>query len=246
MLFDRLRQGRNERKLASLEVKLNRSLTSVNASISRLNKKYSELEVKGRELFERCVHALSSGDEEHAKIYADEIIALRRLAKIIMSKLILLEQVKVRLETVMELTEVLGLLSSLRGVVQVVARELSSVTPDVSVVLNQLSEDLESLVVTTSAAVPTPEPQRLSVDGEAEEVLEMAKRLAAERVRMSFPDVPVMSEREKAVYELISSMVDSGALDIGQLSKVLGLSEDEVEEVLESLANKGLIELSYA
>jgi division protein CdvB (Snf7/Vps24/ESCRT-III family) len=246
MLFDRLRQGRNERKLASLEVKLNRSLTAVNASISRLNKKYSELEAKGRELFERCVHALSSGDEEHAKIYADEIIALRRLAKIIMSKLILLEQVKVRLETVMELTEVLGLLSSLRGVVQVVARELSSVTPDVAVVLNQLSEDLESLVATTSAAVPTPEPQRLSVDGEAEEVLEMAKRLAAERVRMSFPDVPVMSEREKAVYELISSMGDSYALDIGQLSKALGLSEDEVEEVLESLANKGLIEISYA
>ncbi len=246
MLFDRLRQGRNERRLASLEVKLNRSLTAVNASISRLNKKYSELEMRGKELFERCVQALSTGDEEHAKIYADEIIALRRLAKIIMSKLILLEQVKVRLETVMELTEVLGLLSSLRGVVQVVARELSSVTPDVSVVLNQLSEDLESLVLTTSAAVPTPEPQHLNVDGEAEEVLEMAKRLAAERVRMSFPDVPVISDREKAVYELISSLGDSGALDIQQLSKVLGLTEDELEEVLESLANKGLIELSYA
>jgi hypothetical protein len=59
----------------------------------------------------------------------------------------------------------------------------------------------------------------------------LSVRKAAERVRMSFPDVPVMSEREKAVYELISSMGDSYALDIGQLSKALGLSEDEVEEV---------------
>jgi hypothetical protein len=41
-------------------------------------------------------------------------------------------------------------------------------------------------------------------------------------------------------------MGDSYALDVGQLSKALGLSEDEVEEVLESLANKGLIEISYA
>ncbi|MDJ0274034.1 MAG: hypothetical protein QXP81_02845 [Nitrososphaerota archaeon] len=246
MLLDRLRPGRGDRKIASLEVKLNRSLTAVSASITRLSKKYSELELKGKELFDRCVEALSSGDEEHARIYADEIIALRRLAKIIMSKLILLEQVKVRLETVMELTEVLGLLSSLRGVVQVVARELSSVTPEVSVALNQLSEDLESLVTTTSAAVPSPAPQQMTLDGEAEEVLEMAKKLAAERVRMSFPEVPVMSDRERAVYELVTSAGDSQALDIEELSKVLGLSVEEVEEVLESLANKGLIEVSYA
>lgn len=241
------RRGDGHRRFTSLEISLNRTISVLNASTARLNRKYSELEEKAKVYFERCVAHLSSGDEEHAKLYAEEIMQLRRLAKVIMSNLLLMEQVKIRLETVAELTEVLALVVSIRQLLSHVASEVSSISPDVSENLKLLSEEIETIVATTSSGIPAPpSSQPTSLEDEALRVLEEAKRIATERIRMSFPDAPVMTDREKIVYDVITSMDEADGFDIDRVCGATGLTRGEVEDALEELARKGLIEISYA
>ncbi|MCS7094334.1 MAG: hypothetical protein NZ988_00795 [Thaumarchaeota archaeon] len=241
-----MRRGDGLRRFSSLEASLNRTISVLNASITRLNRKYSELEERAKVYFERCVSHLSSGDEEHAKLYAEEIMQLKRLARVIMSNLLLMEQVKIRLETVAELTEVLALVVSIRQLLSHVASEVSSVSPDVSENLKLLSQEIETIVATTSAGIPTPSPSHtLVLEDEALRVLEEAKRIATEQIRMSFPDAPVMTDREKIVYDTITSMDETDGFDIDTVCGVTGLTRGEVEDALEELARKGLIEISY-
>jgi len=49
-------------------------------------------------------------DGEGAKIYAGEIVEIKKLAEIVKKSQFLL-QMKIRLETIMEITEVIGLMS---------------------------------------------------------------------------------------------------------------------------------------
>lgn len=241
------RRADGPKRVSSLEASLNRTISVLNGSILRLNRKYSDLEQKAREYFERCVYHLSSGDEEHAKLYAEEIMHLRRLAKVIMGNLLLMEQVKVRLITVVDLTEVLALVVSVRQLLSRVASEVASVSPEVSENLKRLSEEIETIITATSAGVPTPSAGQVdALEDEALRVLEDAKRVAAERVRRAFPEVPVMTEKERIVYEAIGSIEDQAGFDVEAVCGVTGLPRDVVEEALEGLARKGLIEISYA
>ncbi|MEN3047159.1 MAG: hypothetical protein ABDH63_00020 [Candidatus Caldarchaeales archaeon] len=235
------------KRVSSLEASLNRTISVLNGSILRLNRKYSELEQKAKDYFERCVSHLSSGDEEHARLYAEEIMQLRRLAKVIVGNLLLIEQVKIRLETVAELTEVLALVVSVRQLLSRVASEVASVSPEVSENLKRLSEEIETIVTATSAGVPTPSAGQVkALEDEALRVLEEAKRIATERVRMTFPEAPVMTDKERLVYDAINSIEDPAGFDVETVCGVTGLPRDVVEEALEELARKGLIEISYA
>jgi len=230
----------DEKARERLKLKLEHSLNQLSAQIIRLRSKYDEMVARSKEYFEEVVQALMNGDENRASIYAEEIAEIRRLARIVVKTQLVLEQVKLRLETILEISDVLGLLIPLISLVAEVEDEVRGVAPEAAESLQELAsciEDFTSISGNQEEVIQIPE----ELDAEASKILEEAQRKAAERVKDVFPDVPKLSEEERLVYSYISANDDE--LDLRRCARELGLDEDQIRHVLKRLEQKGLIRL---
>jgi len=230
-------EGARER----LRMRLEASLSSLNAQIVKLRSKYEELMSRSKEYFEQVVQALMTGDEGRASIYAEEIAEVKRLASILLKTQLVLEQVKLRLETILEISDVMGLIVPLISLIAEVEDEVAGVIPEAAQSLRELALCIEDF--TSSAGGETINlAEHKEPDEDALKILEEAQRCAAERVKNSFPDVPKLSEEEKLVYSYISK--NSEELDVRRCAEELGLDSSQVKEILKTLEKKGLIELA--
>jgi len=218
---------------------LEQSLSKLNAQILRLESKYRELVSRSKEYFEQVVDAMESGDEERASIYAEEIAELRKLAKMVRRSQLMLEQVKLRLETIIEVSELIGLVVPLLSLITEVEDEVAGVAPDAAKNLHELACYIEDF--TSSNMANTMEIGSQEVSEDAKKILEEARKLAAEKVKESFPDVPQLSEIEQMVYSYLSKA--GSEINLKKCAKELGIDVKQVKEILMKLEEKGLIEL---
>jgi len=223
--------------------RLENSLSILNAQIERLRLRYSEMEAKSKEYFEKVVECLVSMDEERAKIYAEEIVEIRRLAEIVKKSQLLLLQVKIRLETIIEITEVIGLIVPLTSLLTEVEDELKPIAPEIVQNLHELSVCIEEFTATT--VYNKLEPVNYGeLSKEAEKILLEAQRNAVEIVKNRFPDIPALNENEIKIYAYISK--NGGEIDLKKCSEELKLDVREIKSILASLEEKGLIEVEGA
>lgn len=230
----------NEQAREEMRLRLEKSLSELNAQIMKLRSKYDEITARSKEYFEQVVEALTSGDEERASIYAEEIAEIKRLASVLVKTQLVLEQVKLRLETILEVSELIGLVVPLLSLIAEVGDEVAEVAPDTAKNLQELATYIENFSNVSSVnEIRVSMIQEL--DGEAQKILEEAQKAAAERVRQSFPDVPKLSDEEKLVYSYVSKT--NSEIDLRKCAKELGIDVKQVKEILERLEEKGLIEL---
>lgn len=220
--------------------RLEQSLAVINAQMERLKLRYAEMEARRREYMERVVESLINKDESRAKIYAEEIAEIKKLAEMVRNSQLILLQVKIRLESVLELSEVIGLIVPLISLLAEVKDELSPVAPEVAQNLHELAECIEDFATTAASSDLEPvKMEELSEDGER--ILREAREKVAERVKEAFPDAPSLDEKEMQVYAYISK--NGEAIDIKKCAKELKMNVKDVKAALESLEGKGLIEL---
>lgn len=230
----------------SYSSRLSSALMMLNTQINRLKNKYAGLEARGREYFERCIQALQMGDEGYAAIYAGEIAELRRIARIVLQSLLVLEQVRVRMESLLELREIIGLAPVLKGLLERVRLEIVKVVPEAAESLDSLSGAIDSLIAGSgmSISLPSQEVVREELSDEAMRILDEARAIIAQKMAESFPEVPTLTSKERMIYNYISSLPEGSVLEVETCSRALGIPEEEVEEVLRRLEEKGLIEVS--
>ncbi|MCE4629868.1 MAG: Snf7 family protein, partial [Desulfurococcales archaeon] len=69
------------------------------SQIHKLDYSLSKLQAYDKQLFEKTVNALIEGDKTKARMYANEVAEIRKMAKIILTVRHALERVKIRLDT---------------------------------------------------------------------------------------------------------------------------------------------------
>lgn len=230
----------DEEAREEIKLRLEQSLNQLNAQIMKLKSKYQEMMNKSKEYFEQVVEAMMSGDEDRASIYAEEIAEIRKLANMIMKTQLLLEQVKLRLETIIEVSELIGLVVPLLSLIAEVEDEVSGVAPEAASNLHELASYIQNFAETTSMINPA-QPLQEELSEDVKKVLEEARKAAAEKIKESFPDVPKLSEEEKLVFSYISK--SGSEIDLRKCAKELGIDARQVKQILEKLEEKGLIEL---
>jgi len=155
----------------------------------KLNRTTQKLQSRAKELFDQCVQAETNKDKDRAAIYANEIAELRKMNRVILRSQHSLERVTIRLETVKEFGDVMGVLGPAVNIVQQIQGELTGVVPEVAGDLAKVDEMLDTLLV--EAGTVTGETVDVSVhDEEASKVLKEASEIAAQRMKVSFPDLP--------------------------------------------------------
>jgi len=166
------------------------TLIGLRVQLEKIKRTYDRLKGRDSDCFRTCVQCIESGELERAKMFAGEVAEVRKLASLVLHGQLVLERVKLRLETMNEIGDVVGDLVPMMTVVEQVREEVMHVIPEAESVLAQVNESLETLFSTSVGEVISQQELAPELDEEARRILLEARELAANRIKDVFPGVP--------------------------------------------------------
>ncbi|MEM3693621.1 MAG: Snf7 family protein [Candidatus Bathyarchaeia archaeon] len=160
---------------------------------TRLAERIAQMEARDKELFQKCSQSRALGDNQRAALYANECAELRKISKAIIRAHYALEQVTLRLETILDYGDITVTVKPLSEVVGSLSKQLSGIIPEVSRELENVGEDLNSMVLEIGESVaPSAE---VIASTEANRILEEASAIAEQRIHERFPEIQAIDRR---------------------------------------------------
>jgi len=138
-----------------------------------------KLEQRRKTLFDTTVKAMMTKDEPKANVYANEWSELRKVGKVVYASELALTQVVLRLESILDVGDVMYHMSMAFRVLRKVNKTVQGLVPS----LDQASSDINSALSETMAGMENISPAiSLNIQTETgEELVEQARKLAEER-----------------------------------------------------------------
>ena len=118
--------------------------------ISRLDDTHQKLQQNHDHVFQKLVAAQKIGNEPRAKAYALEVQEIRKVRKVIGEAKLAMEQIKLRLNTVSELGDVVVTLSPFMSLIKGLAPSISGFVPEINTSMNELSNMLGNMITDSS------------------------------------------------------------------------------------------------
>jgi len=174
----------------SFSERIQDTLIGLRVQLERIKRTYDRLKTRDSDCFRTCVRCIESGETERAKIFAGEVAEVRKLASLVLHSQLVLERVKLRLETMHEIGDIVGDLVPMMTVVEQVREEVMHVIPEAESVLAEVNESLETLFSTSVGAVVSQQELTPELDEEARRILLEAREIAANRIKDAFPELP--------------------------------------------------------
>jgi len=178
------------RKPEPLKSRIDAANKRMKVQIHNLDKAVNCFSKRDKSLFAKTVKAYSTHDLVRAKVYASELSEIRKTVKHISNTKLALEQISLRLETVSEFGDVVGVLSPSVDMLQNIGKGISGTLPEAGKELGQISNLLNGIMSETGQTSQID----LSFDAPndaAQNILNEAAQIAENNVKQQFPDVPV-------------------------------------------------------
>ncbi|MEM0010946.1 MAG: Snf7 family protein [Candidatus Bathyarchaeia archaeon] len=147
----------------------------------------NKLSERDRYLFDRIVDAYSKHQVPRARVLANELAEIRKMANFMMSAELALERVVLRLKTMSQLGNVVSALAPAAQVLQNVRAGLGGVLPDVGRELEQIGVSLSDLVIEAGELTGVT-PNFEVANDEAQMIIKEAALVAEQKMREKFPD----------------------------------------------------------
>ncbi|TLM98119.1 hypothetical protein FDZ71_17550 [bacterium] len=174
------------------------ALFKLKMQLSRLDRTAQKMQQRDSTLYGKCVKAVQEKNTQLSSMYASECAEIRKMAKVVLQSQLALEQVALRLETVLHYGDVAQAMRPVASVVRTIRTQLEGVLPDVSMELASVNESLEYLVMEVGEA--TEQSFDASISGEdAQRILNEANVVAEQKMRERFPDLPPVPTQEARV-----------------------------------------------
>ncbi len=169
-----------------------RTVRKLQAQHSRLDLATARLNQRKETLSNRCTLAITNGEKERATIYANEIVEIKKMICRISDSQINIERVVLRLETIMDLGDVLKDLSPVLDIVQDLAKQVTSVIPEAKSKITDLNTTITETLETTTLnnAKPLITPTEVQVEG-TKEILQEAAAHAEKMLKKRLPEPPI-------------------------------------------------------
>ena len=222
----------------------------------RLESMAMKIQQKDRDLLERCVGAEANNDLARARLYANECAEVRKIAHIIISSQLALDQVIFKLDMALEFGELLGDMKPIVGIVTETKGRIANIVPHIASELGEINAMLQDLSDEAGPVLDSTADVQASSD-DAKKVLEESSVIAQERVSQTFPKLPELTlernsvsseplpaaggEREvdRRVYEYVKT--HRGDLHFSDAARIIGISPDRVREALDRLQGEGKV-----
>lgn len=172
-----------------LKPRLDAAVRGLQSQIFRMGEMHRKLTERDKTIFQRVVDSYSKHDSNQAQVYANELVEIRKMAKLVMQAKLALEQIVLRLSTVQELGDVVTVLAPAMNIVRGVKAGISGVLPEAEGELGSIGEMLGGLLVDAG------QTGGLNIDfqaaGEdAQRIMSEAATVAEQRVKENFPELP--------------------------------------------------------
>ena len=207
---------------ASIKSKVSSTIKQIEYHRKELENLRARLEQRRKGLFDTTVKAMMTKDQEKATIYANEWAELRKVGKVVYASELALTQVVLRLESIVDVGDVMSHMSMAFKVLSKVNKTVQGLVPS----LDQASSDINNALAETMTGMGNISPTiSLNIQNESgEEIVEQAKKLAEERaeeMKRTLMVSPRLIQREAPEFQQRIPILASG--DFGdEDSQVLG------------------------
>jgi len=159
--------------------------------ISKLEGINEKLRKKHDVIFEKIVNAQRNHKTGYAQAYAGELAQVRKMKNMVSGAKLSMEQVKLRLDTVSELGDVVVTLSPCMSIIKGLAPSLNGIMPEANASMQDLSSILGD-VMSGSSMNSGVGDLNVSTETNADTlaILEEAHNVIAGQTKQSIPDIP--------------------------------------------------------
>ena len=180
---------------APIKNKIDFAQKKLQFQISKLDVINKKLQKKHDTIFEKIVNAQRNNKPSYAQAYAGELTQVRKMKNMVSGAKLSMEQVKLRLDTVSELGDVVVTLSPCMAIIKGLSPSLSGVMPEANASMQDLSQILGDVMAGSSvggAADSMDIGMNVSTEASSDTlaILEEAHNVIAGQTQTAIPDVP--------------------------------------------------------
>ncbi|MGH1521135.1 MAG: Snf7 family protein, partial [Nitrosopumilus sp.] len=176
---------------APLKNKIDIAQRKLQFQISKLSSINEKLQKKHDAIFEKIVNAQKNNKPSYAQAYAGELTQVRKMKNMVGGAKLSMEQIKLRLDTVSELGDVVVTLSPCMSIIKGLSPSLSGIMPEANASMQDLSQILGD-VMSGSSIDAAGDSFNLDTGASADTmaILEEAQGVIAGQTQTAIPDVP--------------------------------------------------------
>ena len=173
--------------------------------ISKLSGINEKLRIKHDKIFEKIVNAQRNNKSAYAQAYAGELTQVRKMKNMVSGAKLSMEQVKLRLDTVSELGDVVVTLSPCMSIIKGLSPSLSGIMPEANASMQDLSQILGDVMSGSSVGMDDNFTSTPETNSDTLAILEEAHNVIAGQTKSSIPEVPTelrqqMKERKSDIF----------------------------------------------
>jgi division protein CdvB (Snf7/Vps24/ESCRT-III family) len=171
-----------------LRPQLEEAIRIINQQMQHLDHRAARVREYDRVLFERVITHYRVHDMQRAKIYANELAEVRKLAKQIATARLALEQIVIRLSTVKEYGDLAANVAPAVVAMKSIYGGISDMVPEADKSIAKLGDLLDGLMVEACQQASGSNPTYATEEGE--KILSQASDIAEIRLSKSLPGIP--------------------------------------------------------
>ncbi|MGY5140551.1 MAG: Snf7 family protein [Candidatus Nitrosopumilus sp. Bin_571-38] len=173
-----------------LKNKINFAQQKLQSQISKLDGINQKLQTKHDMIFEKIVNAQKNNKPSYAQAYAGELTQVRKMKNMVSGAKLSMEQVKIRLDTVSELGDVVVTLSPCMAIIKGLSPSLNGIMPEANASMQDLSQILGDVMSGSSVGIGDSMSAVPETNADTLAILEEAHSIIAGQTKSSIPDVP--------------------------------------------------------
>ena len=173
-----------------LKNKIDFAQRKLQSQIMKLDGINQKLQTKHDMIFEKIVNAQRNNKTGYAQAYAGELTQVRKMKNMVGGAKLSMEQVKLRLDTVSELGDVVVTLSPCMAIIKGLSPSLSGIMPEANASMQDLSQILGDVMSGSSVGVGDRMRMAPETNADTLAILEEAHSVIAGQTKSSIPDIP--------------------------------------------------------
>ena len=173
-----------------LKNKIDFAQRKLQSQISKLEVINEKLRKKHDMIFEKIVNAQRNNKNVYAQAYAGELTQVRKMKNMISGAKLSMEQVKLRLDTVSELGDVVVTLSPCMSIIKGLSPSLNGIMGEAGASMTDLSQILGDVMAGSSVSGGDTMSVSKETNSDTLAILEEAHNVIAGQTKTAIPDIP--------------------------------------------------------
>ena len=175
---------------APIKNKIDFAQKKLQFQISKLEVINEKLQTKHDVIFDKIVNAQKNNKDSYAQAYAGELAQVRKMKNMVSGAKLSMEQVRLRLDTVSELGDIVVTLSPCMSIIRGLAPSLKGIMPDANASMQDMTQILGEVMSGASLNIGDTLSVGPETNADTLAILEEAHSVIAGQTKSIIPEVP--------------------------------------------------------